>query len=503
MSKIRKCDVSINNLPVSVGLIPVVLYVRVSSDEQKEGFSISAQTDLLIDYARKNDMRIVRIFEESMSAKDSGRREFNRMLKYLQTHRDVKTILVEKTDRLYRNFKDYAILDDNKFDIHLVKENEVLNKDSTSHQKLVHGLKVLLAKNFIDNLREETRKGRKKKAEEGYIVAGAPYGYKKVSPRVVEVVPEQKEFVQKCFQYYEEEGSLNAVKERMYREGYVYKTKQPVVSRGHLHRILNTVTYTGYINFEGNLIEGKHESIVSKDLFDRVQKMLRKEKGYVHEYLFPGVIKCERCGSAITAEVVKGVFVYYRCSGSHKGCKQSHIHVREEFVENQFTRALERIIMTTPQYQYISRKLRAMVKDVKYINTDQRDVIIAEADKVKRFMTALYDDKMSGVITPEFWEIKNKEYQERLDLAEEQLKRLSITSTSSYEECLYYLDDFYKIMEMWKKGGFNIKQKLAKIIFKRVTMKGRICKFTYAMPFMYLVDEDYRDRAGRIIRVKS
>ena len=144
-----------------------VMYVRVSSDDQRDGFSIPAQIELLVDYARAHDMHIVRVFEESMSAKASGRIEFNRMLKYLKNHPEVRSILVEKTDRLYRNFKDYATLDDSKYEIHLVKENEVLSKDSTSHQKLIHGLKVLLAKNFIDNLREETRKGRKKKAEEG------------------------------------------------------------------------------------------------------------------------------------------------------------------------------------------------------------------------------------------------------------------------------------------------------------------------------------------------
>ena len=60
-----------------------VMYVRVSSDDQRDGFSIPAQIELLVDYARAHDMHIVRVFEESMSAKASGRIEFNRMLKYL------------------------------------------------------------------------------------------------------------------------------------------------------------------------------------------------------------------------------------------------------------------------------------------------------------------------------------------------------------------------------------------------------------------------------------
>ena len=503
MARPRKTDVSQVKLTLTMGLIPVILYVRVSSDEQKEGFSIPAQIDLLVDYARKNNMRIVRIFEESMSAKDSGRVEFNRMLKYLQTHRDVKTILVEKTDRLYRNFKDYALLDDNKFDIHLVKEGEVLNKDSTSHQKLVHGLKVLLAKNFIDNLREETYKGRKKKAEEGYLVAAVPYGYKKKDPRTVLSVPEQKLFVQKCFEYYETEGSLNAAKERLTRENIIYRENQPVVSRGQLHRILRTITYTGVIEFEGNVHDAKHEAFITKETFDRVQKLLRKERGYVHDYLFPGVMRCERCGAMMTAEVVKGNYIYYHCGGGNRNCKQKHIHIREEFIENQFTRAIEKIQMTTEQRDFIAKRLKSLVKDVKYINTDQRDSIMVEANKIQQFMGKLYDDKLAGNITEEFWKMKNDEYQKKLDDTTEQLKTLSVTNTSSYEECIQYLNDINMLIEMWHKGGFQVKQKIAKLVFKRITVKGRICKFTYAMPFSYFVDSDYRDRAGRIVRKKK
>ena len=85
MTKTMKSEMSQDKLSIAMGLIPVIIYVRVSSDEQKEGFSIPAQIELLVNYARHNNMRIVRIFEESMSAKDSGRIEFNRMLKYLKT----------------------------------------------------------------------------------------------------------------------------------------------------------------------------------------------------------------------------------------------------------------------------------------------------------------------------------------------------------------------------------------------------------------------------------
>ena len=93
---------------------------------------------------------------------------------------NIKDVLVEKTDRIYRNFKDYVVLEDYDLTIHLVKEGVVLNKNSRSHEKLVHGFKVLLAKNYLDNLSEEVRKGLEEKVAQGYYPQKAPVGYKNV-----------------------------------------------------------------------------------------------------------------------------------------------------------------------------------------------------------------------------------------------------------------------------------------------------------------------------------
>ena len=135
-----------------------VIYARVSSKEQeREGFSIPAQIKFLTEYAEKNLFVVDRIFKESETAKIAGRKAFNEMLLYLK-EKNINTILVEKTDRLYRNFKDYIILEDYDLDIHLVKEGSIISKNSKSHDKFIHGIKVLIAKNYIDNLSEEVKK---------------------------------------------------------------------------------------------------------------------------------------------------------------------------------------------------------------------------------------------------------------------------------------------------------------------------------------------------------
>lgn len=90
----------------------VVIYARVSSREQeREGFSIPAQLKLLKEYALKNGFQIVKEYSDAETAKKAGRTNYNAMLEYLKANPEVKTVLVEKTDRLYRNFKDYVTLE--------------------------------------------------------------------------------------------------------------------------------------------------------------------------------------------------------------------------------------------------------------------------------------------------------------------------------------------------------------------------------------------------------
>ena len=149
-----------------------VVYARVSSKEQeREGYSIPAQLKVLRDYALHLGVDIAREFVDVETAKQAGRGSFGEMLKFLALERSCRALLVEKTDRLYRNLKDWVSIDELELEIHLVKENVILSHSSRSAEKFMHGIKVLMAKNYIDNLAEEVSKGLREKAEQ---VCGRP-----------------------------------------------------------------------------------------------------------------------------------------------------------------------------------------------------------------------------------------------------------------------------------------------------------------------------------------
>ena len=181
-----------------------ILYARVSSREQEqEGHSIPAQLKALHTYAAKNGLSISKEFIDIETAKVTGRKNFTEMVTYLRRIPTCRILLVEKTDRLYRNLRDAVTLEDLGIAIHFVKEGQVLSPESRSSDKLAHGFHLLIARHYVENLKEEVKKGMREKAEQGTYPGRAPFGYcnNRVS-RTIDVHPENSLIVKYVFERY-------------------------------------------------------------------------------------------------------------------------------------------------------------------------------------------------------------------------------------------------------------------------------------------------------------
>ena len=204
------------------------MYVRVSSKEQEQGFSIPAQRQLLNEYAQREGIQVVQEFEDVETAKRAGRTAFGEMVAFLRkSASSCRILLVEKTDRLYRNIKDWVTIDELSIEVHFVKENIVLSEDSRSSEKFMHGIKVLMAKNYIDNLSEEARKGQMEKAEQGIWPTKAPLGYINVTgkdgKKVIEPDPVLAPVITKLFERYATgQYSLKALARAAHVDGLIY-----------------------------------------------------------------------------------------------------------------------------------------------------------------------------------------------------------------------------------------------------------------------------------------
>src|SRR6202163_1636447 len=123
-------------LPADTARKQAVIYARVSSKEQeKEGFSIPSQLKLLREYAAAQGFVVAQEYVDVETAKQTGRAAFGEMVAYLKAYPALRVMLVEKTDRLYRNLKDWVRMDELEVEIHFPKEGVVLSRDSRSSEK--------------------------------------------------------------------------------------------------------------------------------------------------------------------------------------------------------------------------------------------------------------------------------------------------------------------------------------------------------------------------------
>ena len=309
-----------------------VLYARVSSTRQdKDGFSIPAQIKYLREYALKNNFEIVEEFVEAETAKKAGRKQFNNMIEFLQANEDKRVILVEKVDRLYRNLTDYGTVDNIKnLEIHFVKENEVLSETSRSSIKFMIGIRVLMAKQYVENLAEESKKGLDERVEQGYALyppIGYKYGDDGSHKHAIIVDEERALFVPKAFEMFVYKNySASTINNILYQEG-LRNPDGKKYSTSTIQRMFRNIMYVGDYMYQGKIYpNGKHKPLISRELFQLAQNKLNNANDTTrqHDVQFPyiGMFRCGVCGCSYTAELKTKPsgkqYIYYHCTGKGK-----------------------------------------------------------------------------------------------------------------------------------------------------------------------------------------
>jgi DNA invertase Pin-like site-specific DNA recombinase len=227
----------------------------------------------------------------------------------------------------YRNLKDWVTVDELDVEIHFVKENVVLSQASRSSEKFMHWIKVLMAKNCIDNLSEKTRKGMTEKAEQGIYPSFAPLGYVDVESNGKHSIapdPALAPLVRQLFEWYATGlYSLLDISRKICEEGLNYRNTGARIPKSVVHKILKNPIYYGDFIWAGKEYRGKFEPIISQELYDRVREVMvdkgnRRTRQQKHDWAFQGMLSCGHVDvpsrpssrssstSTTTAQVTKG-----------------------------------------------------------------------------------------------------------------------------------------------------------------------------------------------------
>jgi site-specific DNA recombinase len=328
-----------------------MLYARKSTEEDdRQVLSIEAQLVELQEYAAKEKLEIVASFCEAKTAKEPGRMKFAEMLSLIERGK-ADGIISWHPDRLARNSVDGGKI------IHFVDRGLIksLKFPTFWFEATPQGLFMLniafgQSKYFVDNLRENVKRGLRQKIRNGVWPGWAPVGYlNNPKTRGIDVDSEKAPKVRKLFEMYATgkytlHSLANWCKEHNLR-GNLGKE----IALSNVQSILQNIFYIGLMKYGGEIHEGQHEPLISKKLFDKCQEVMAK-RGKVqevrkHHFAFLGLMKCASCGCSITGERQKG-HNYYRCTKKKGLCQEKH-YLREEALTEQIKNFLQKVSLSS------------------------------------------------------------------------------------------------------------------------------------------------------------
>ena len=458
-----------------------VLYARVSSkDQEREGYSIPAQLKLLREYARTHDFELVREFLDVETAKTTGRKQFGEMVRFFRENPNCRVAIVEKTDRLYRNFRDCVTLEDLEIEIHLPKEGQVISKDAKSQAKLVHGIQVVIARNYIENLREEVRKGMREKAEQGIYPSRPPLGYQNNKlEHSIEVHPKKAPIARRIFELYGSgKHSLASLRKALLAEFGC------ALAKGYLERLLKNPFYKGQFIWEDKLYQGTQTPLVSAELWEQVQAVFRrhnKPKYRRHEFAFGGLLRCAYDDCMVTAELKKERYIYYRCTGFRGKCELPYF--REELLADRLGQVLKNIHIPDAVLAQLEKSLLTDKGREEAIRRQQGERLQQRLSAVRRRLDQAYLDKLDGKISEEFWTRKSSEWH-----AEEQqillaVQRIEHPNPDRMLDAVRTLELANKAHSLYLRQPPTEKAKLLKVVLSNCAIDAASVYPTYRKPF--------------------
>ncbi len=312
------------------------LYARKSTeDDDKQVMSIEAQLFELREYARRENLCILREYTEAKSAKTPGREQFGEMIATIEQGGEIG-VLAWHPDRLARNSVDGGKI------IYLVDTGKIGSLrfpqfwfEPTPQGKFMLQVAFGQSKYFSDNLVENVKRGIRQKLRKGEWLTKAPFGYvNNLKTRNIEPHPIHSRVIVRAYEEYAKGTyTYESLAEFLAEHGVMTKARTPL-GKASVVRLLTNRAYLGFIKHLGEWHDGRFEPILSPKLFEAVQKVLAKRQRPraakpTYDFPFTQFARCGECGSMITAQYATNRwgtrYTYYRCTKKLGSCGQPYL----------------------------------------------------------------------------------------------------------------------------------------------------------------------------------
>ncbi|WNF37180.1 recombinase family protein [Bacillaceae bacterium IKA-2] len=478
-------------------MLNAVIYARVSTSEQAlEGYSIKAQKNLLIEYAKKHSFSIIDSYvDEGKSGKSiEGRPQMSRLINDAKQNK-FAVVLIYKLDRLSRKTKDsleiIEILDSHK--VQLISLSESIDT-TTPHGKLIYTILSSYSEMERELIVSRVKMGMTQRAKEGKWNGGLCYGYDLKEKNLV-ANEEEARIIKTIFEYSDQGYGYKKIVGILNRKGY--KTKRGrEFSIATVKGILDNPLYIGKIRFNQYenwaekrrsgkndspiLVDGKHEAIISIELWGSVQEK-RSSRSYkpiqsATPYFLTKLIRCPQCGAGMVSGKAKGAnksYRYYKCGAFHnKGatiCSSNSINA--DIAEKQVLEEIKQIVTNSQFIQSLVQKLNHERQHARGPLMEEKRRMEATIQQKDRYIENITEKLMDDPDLMPLFAVKLKQQQQDKLIFQQQLEeieeKLSNTSTKPIDlMALHYL--VKNIDDILEQTDGQEKKELLRMIIKDI-----------------------------------
>ncbi len=179
-----------------------ILMARISTREQEQGISIEAQLRRLNEYAERQHLSVIATYTLIESSTKGNRKHFHGIIRQIEKSPEVIALVAETVDRVLRNFKDSIILDDlrkdNRVQLHFIRENLILTKDSTSADLIRWDIAIMFSKSYVLMMKDNILRSMRHKVKNRGIVNHLPTGYLHLEKKGI-IDPERAPLIRRLF----------------------------------------------------------------------------------------------------------------------------------------------------------------------------------------------------------------------------------------------------------------------------------------------------------------
>lgn len=484
-----------------------ILYARKSSEaKERQALSINDQNSECEKAELRDALTVVAKLEESRSAfKPDNRPEFDRMITMIESGQ-ANAIMTWKPDRLCRNPKEGGILLQLLQD-GVLKEIRCATGDAYTQESdhMILQIHFGMANQYSRNLSQNVKRGLNHKCERGEYPRPAPVGFEGFGDRGRRNIRPHK-FEAPILREICEKGStgkysLGYLVKHAHKKGLTTKKGKPL-SKSHLHQILTSPTNYGYFYQNGELYKGSFEPIISKSLFDKVQKALKlrsKPKVTSWQSDWNGLAFCADCGCAITTTHKtkyykrtdrKVTYSYCHCTRRRGNCDQ--IPIPASKFEAQLKENLQQLSIDEDEWALGMKLLQAKYSIVANTNAKQRQHYEKQYQLSQEKLNGLMDMRALGDVTQDEFKDQKKRYLGELASFESLIKDTKSSELQWFTDTEEYLDRACQAKDVMLNGSPEAKRDLILSVGENLLLKDGKLIFQAKQPYDALLVPKYR-----------